>query len=62
MTLTQVLVVRVVGTTPKKKAKIWYQQAFKSEWMDEPEFKKWLKRDSDRVFHAIAGKRQIGLL
>ncbi|XP_066938281.1 uncharacterized protein [Macrobrachium rosenbergii] len=32
--------------SPKKRRKMWYKPAFKAEWLQEPEFKDWLKRDS----------------
>ncbi|KAK3894616.1 hypothetical protein Pcinc_001594 [Petrolisthes cinctipes] len=41
------------GTPPKKRAKIWYQQAFKAEWMDEPEFKNWLMPDPTNKYIAV---------
>lgn len=32
-------------TTPKKKAKVWYQQAFKIERMEDDELKDWIQPD-----------------
>lgn len=30
-------------TTPKKKTKAWYQQAFNTEWLKDPGLKSWVK-------------------
>ena len=32
-------------TPPKKKPKVWYNQAFKSDWLNDPELKDWIKPD-----------------
>lgn len=32
--------------SPIKKRKIWYAQSFKDEWLEDANFKDWLKRDS----------------
>lgn len=33
------------STPPRKKAKMWYQQSFRQEWLTDVEFKDWLKAD-----------------
>lgn len=33
-------------TPPKKRSKVWYQQAFRQEWLSDVEFKDWLQADS----------------
>ena len=38
---------------PRKKAKVWYKQAFKQEWLEEEEFKSWVKADPSDKFSAV---------
>lgn len=33
------------STPPKKKVKMWYQQAFKKEWMEDDQLKDWIQPD-----------------
>lgn len=32
--------------SPKKKLKTWYVQSFKDEWLEDENFKDWLKKDN----------------
>lgn len=41
------------NTHPKKRAKVWYQQTFKSEWLDDPELCKWVKPDRANKYTVI---------
>ena len=38
---------------PRKKTKTWYKQAFKQEWLQEEEFKSWVKPDPSDKFSAV---------
>jgi len=40
-------------TPPRKKSKVWYQQAFCEEWMADGELKDWIKPDSGNRYAAI---------
>lgn len=43
------------NSPPKKKTKVWYSQSFNSEWLNDPEFKDWIKPDpNDKyIVHCI---------
>lgn len=41
------------NTPPKKKRKPWYHQGFNAEWLNDPEFKEWLKPDANDKYVAL---------
>jgi hypothetical protein len=41
-------------TPPRKKAKMWYQQAFSGEWLSDPELKDWIKADSNNRYAVVS--------
>ena len=40
-------------TPPRKKAKVWYKQAFSDEWLLYPELKDWAKPDSSNRYAVV---------
>ena len=43
--------------TPKKKAKKWYQQAFKQEWLHDPRLKDWLQEEGGCCFCIVCNSK-----
>ena len=43
----------VTPTRKKVKAKAWYQQVFREEWLSDSELKDWIKPDSGNRFVVI---------